>query len=584
MALKPIDIFWLNKTIRTLDLSQLEYTILDDLNEPKHKYVANDAIKYLIDVVYNVFAGSKEMSDKVLEKHIVLICLYSNFLIENYEEKIIEENIKDKLIVLKDKYLEYIVKNNKEKSENILSRFSDLAEILKFEIEVENKSEDLSRHVELVVSLETKIKELEKIIESKNHEITVLTKRNESLETIHTADISAKLTLQEQINSNNSTISKLNSMIEDLNSKLTNLKSEYDLLKIDMLGNSKKDTQIKELNDMVADQQKRISEYERKEALVEIKENTEQNLERLSSFIYTLISNNNKMTIDEILNECRKESFSVDKNDIKLALEKLSQDFKIKDDKHVVVPEKYGIITPEFVKGASLKLDAKEKDFVDLLVISDLHCKLNDLKTCQNMNAAFNYCVNEGIDMIIDLGDFLDIREDMFSKFDYENMLKFMLKTFPTDNNITHVILGGNHDMHALHSGADLLKNICDNKDGLIHLGYEHASVMFGDNNKNGLKLYHKNQKVDQHLTNGIFSENYYLNLIGHNHASKFDVMNHNIFVPSLTRDRVMNGALKIRVYFNKHKDIDYILCTLLQNDGQLIPITEVPYQKIRTR
>ena len=30
MALKPIEIFWLNKTIRTLDLSQLEYTILDD--------------------------------------------------------------------------------------------------------------------------------------------------------------------------------------------------------------------------------------------------------------------------------------------------------------------------------------------------------------------------------------------------------------------------------------------------------------------------------------------------------------------------------------------------------------------------
>lgn len=335
---------------------------------------------------------------------------------------------------------------------------------------------------------------------------------------------------------------------------------------------------------MVAEQQKVISELQREVANISLKEAKEKELERLSNFIYTIIARNNNKTIDEIVNECRKNGFSVDKSAVKLALEKLNRTFKIKDDKQLVVPEKYGIITPDIVKGASLILDANSKGYIDLLVISDLHCKLNDLKTCQNMNAAYNYCVNEGIDMIIDLGDLLDIREDMYSMFDYENLLKFMVKTFPTDEKIPHVVLGGNHDMNALNSGADLLKNICDNKEGLIHLGYEHASLMFDNFKKNGISLLHKDYKVKSDLTNGIFGNDYYVNLIGHNHASKFDVMNQNIFVPSLTRDRVMDGAIKIRVYFDKNKDIDYMLCTLLQNDGQLRTVTEVPYQKVRTK
>lgn len=374
------------------------------------------------------------------------------------------------------------------------------------------------------------------------------------------------------------------SQIEELNNELLELKSEYDKLKTNLSSYEKKDKEIQELNNMVAEQQKVISELQREVANISLKEAKEKELERLSNLIYTIIARNNNKTIDEIVNECRKNGFSVDKSAVKLALEKLNRTFKIKDDKQLVVPEKYGIITPDIVKGASLRLDANSKGYIDLLVISDLHCKLNDLKACQNMNAAYNYCVNEGIDMIIDLGDLLDIREDMYSMFDYENLLKFMVKTFPTDEKITHIVLGGNHDMNALNSGADLLKNICENKEGLIHLGYEHASLMFDNFKKNGISLLHKDYKVKSDLTNGIFGNDYYVNLIGHNHASKFDVMNQNIFVPSLTRDRVMDGAIKIRVYFDKNKDIDYMLCTLLQNDGSLIPVTEVPYQKVRTK
>ena len=89
MALNLKDIKELNKAINLLNLDNFDYDMVNHLKTAKNKYVAYNTIQYLIDLCHKIFADCKDVSDKNIEKYIAMICLYSNFLVKNYEEQMI---------------------------------------------------------------------------------------------------------------------------------------------------------------------------------------------------------------------------------------------------------------------------------------------------------------------------------------------------------------------------------------------------------------------------------------------------------------------------------------------------------------
>ena len=78
---------------------------------------------------------------------------------------------------------------------------------------------------------------------------------------------------------------------------------------------------------------------------------------------------------------------------------------------------------------------------------------------------------------------------------------------------------------------------------------------------------------------------NIYCNLIGHTHKSKIDSINNYCTIPSYTKDRIKNGCWRMNIHFDTNKHIDHIVfIPLIVENNELTPMTEITYQKIKTK
>lgn len=331
----------------------------------------------------------------------------------------------------------------------------------------------------------------------------------------------------------------------------------------------------------ISAQKEKIASFEMNEKFREISLKSQEKIEVLAEAIFNIIMHV-QMTSKEILNECNKKGFDTNIDEVKKALMYLQTKVKITNDKKISIPKVYKVENVKPVINSSLCLTPNPKGYVDIMNISDLHVKTIDVDFCNELEKVYEYCDKEEINLILNLGDFFGLNHSLKSLPEFENLLAEFAEKLPENEEVMHAILGGNHDYFATAGGFNVLEKLCNRKEGYLYLGYDHANVTFDQDNKNYFAIHHINKKVETDFINLLPDSNAYINLIGHPHTSKFDLMNNNIFVPSLTKDRMSNGALKTRIYFDEKNNIDHMVFTLLKNENLgLVPVTEIPYKRI---
>ena len=187
------------------------------------------------------------------------------------------------------------------------------------------------------------------------------------------------------------------------------------------------------------------------------------------------------------------------------------------------------------------------EDKIKMLVISDLHFG-NSLERLDLINRAYEYCIKNGISIILCGGDLIDGSftggEQKIS--DLYKQVEYFLNNYPSDKNILTFGVAGDHDVSTLFNDALDIRKICDNyRHDIIIGGYGNMGI----NLKNDLILLHHRIK-NVKLVNGCS-----IVLFGHTHSYSVEVLNDvlNISIPTLSNIvEPMPTALELNIYFNK--------------------------------
>ena len=427
-------------------------------------------------------------------------------------------------------------------------------------------------------------------------DINRLTKSNED-KTKEIEDLKLKLAdKNDSIDEKNLTITEQLKQLKELKQQLKLAEKKIISLEEDM---KDKDTSISilaqeknELNFNISELHNDLFEYQEKLKIVEQEKNSKDEYQSAKKEILKHIYLDS-MTIEEII-DILSDKYS--KEDVYSMLIELSKDYYITgiDDYNGVFG--IGKIKPEGEK--TLKLNTNG-EVIDLLFISDIHYKSKNYDlTKENIDYVYDYIAKKNISKIINLGDLFNNYYCNTDKTPYEIMLNFekemveLLKIIP--KNVEHYILGGNHDNFILAYGIDCLKKINERRIDLHSLGYNYANIKI---NNDIIKLHHPNLNLRLDIINSSnllikkhLSDYYdiqkksrddvYLDVFGHIHKSLFDTINNSLLIPSLTFDRVHNGATHLKIYLNSAGNIDYIVIIPLTVKDKLIPTNEIIYQK----
>lgn len=186
-------------------------------------------------------------------------------------------------------------------------------------------------------------------------------------------------------------------------------------------------------------------------------------------------------------------------------------------------------------------LTSPKDNQLKLVFISDLHLT-NKMDNIDSLNQIYEYCINEGIHIIINCGDLLDgfYGDSDKKKFTTsEQQIEYLLKNYPYDKNILNFICLGNHDYSILKKTGQNLETILSIKrHDMVSLGYGIGKLKVKNEE---ILIKHFAVPIIKHYD--LISNNF--TLIGHTHRSQ-SVMSNNkieVYVPSLSN--MQNGKEK---------------------------------------
>ena len=215
-------------------------------------------------------------------------------------------------------------------------------------------------------------------------------------------------------------------------------------------------------------------------------------------------------------------------------------------------PSSSAVIHNRFSDNSKNILSLHEETDMKMLVISDLHFG-NKLERLDLVDNAFNYCVKNGINIILCAGDMIDSSSNR-CKDEYntiEKQLEHFVKDYPHDENILTFAVGGNHDFYAFYKES---KSIIDYTNSYRH------DIIIGNfllntiNIKNeSVDLYHHIDNFNKEPTDSI------IRLHGHAHKYSTQIDSKNklqIVVPSLSD---INQTLPTALEMNLHSKKGFI-------------------------
>ena len=573
-----------NNSVEDVDI----YLLCDDDIEK-----ANDVFNYLIELISNLKENST--NDYIIK---IITGMISYVELCNEIKYELSDSEKNSILKIKDQYLEFLKKYNIESNDNIIEKIEILRTTLENNTLSENEKVLLNKCFDLTKAV--------KNLESKLTALTVKTKLYED-----------KVTkFEEKDKKLEKTNQDLTKSIKDIKEQLQKLQKQYDIIlkEKELLEQSKIDgnneivslkNKIEEITIINSELTKQVLLFESQlqeltnklDEYIKLEEKKSKEKELDNLILSKLFED--EYTIFGLYTSLKNEGYSYTREEISESLKRIKNNIKKK-----VVPITYQVSQPLVTTNGTLEINNVTRKY-SLLVTADWHISTNIeiAKTLSVVDSLYNYCESNNIGLIVNLGDFLDVKscDTRYMQYcDNMKLLDSIIELFPKDKNIIHAILGGNHDRRMLNLGIDPLKYLEDNRRDFINLGYDDATIYFMKDNISefiglhhpgslnyGLEVPEMQEFVSAYLKNvykdnDISKKDVYMDLFGHYHKNIIDGANHYALVPALMKmnGKSPNGAYHFEVYFNEDNTINYILIKSIMPDRMHEPISEYVYQK----
>ena len=591
MSISPVDKMKINKYFKETALNRLSYNDMCHKIGSRQKFNYVDFLGYLTDYVVENFRKGQNISIKNLTKYIVTIESNLEWL---DEEKIeVKEEILDKIRSFKELYDEYINRTGEEIDKEFNDEF--LTSILKTIDKLypdKLKKDSVGSYINKIATLEEELKKLTK----KLNEINIL---YNDLKDNYTKKASKLVILGQEVNTLGTNVNIKERKIADLDARINELENSLKGIQqenIDLLP-------YKEQYEMLFLETKKLRDLIDKENSVkEDASNLKIKKLKVQDLIYQKLLFE-QANIDEILKYVEEQGFVSSKDEIYDFLKEIRKVINIEQKSFSLSPN-YKIVAPTIKENGEFVIDISNGcKYYDIMLVADFHLRNFDDTVIKRFHILNDYCVQNGINLILNLGDFFESLGR--SHLRYTSALKNYKLTeeamslIPKANGLYHAILGGNHDKKIIKYGFDAIDYLATEREDIINLGYTHSTIKFTnsshnigcfdihhpddfnfaiDFDNNGIDL----ESMDRYLRK-IYNEqgrnrnDSYIDIFGHTHKSQFNYPGSYCYVPPYFG----MGAVHLRIYFNEKTKINYMVFMPLSLSSKLKKTNEIVYQKI---
>ena len=602
MAITMVDKIKITNYLRTHAVDDIYYLDLCDAIGKRGKIEDIEFLEYFTDCVAKEFRKDEKISIKQLTKLIYTIDNFLHWL--NEEGKEIEDRILDIIRSFEQLYDDYLNRNNYDIdlyfTDNVIGQV--LATVNELYPGKEVSSENLGKYINQVAELEEKVRVLTRELEE--------TKRLYSLLEDSDRKLQEKLEVTERslIDSGRESRGKskelvtLNETIGALNEKIARLERALESERANVSFYEPFKSECENLSTEVIRLKKIIEDDLRERTELAAKRAQESQMEAII-YQQLLFDGSN---IDGIIRNLQAKGFVSTREEVYSLLTRIKSRINLTSNTFSFTPS-YKIVSPTISQDGEFKIDlpAGCKHY-DVMLVSDFHIKDIDSKVLSGFDILNNYCANNGINLILNLGDFFHgtpghTFEYEYAKANYQVVEK-SISLIPRVDGIYHAVLGGNHDRNTVKYGFDPVRMLCDEREDFINLGYMHSTITFNgfynplgrfdihhpDNfdfpielDDDGIDMFDLNSYIDGiYAKQGRSRDDSYIDVFGHTHKSQFSYPGGYCYVPSYFEGKSKRGAVHLRVYFDEETDIKYMVFMPLSFNDKLIKTNEIIYQK----
>ena len=605
MPLTGVDKVKLNRYLKDHAIDDIFYYEMCDYLGKRGKIKDFEFIDYFADCVISEFSKDGKISVKHVAK---LISLVGNFASWMHEEgSTISEETLDKIRSFDQLYDEYLIRNMMDCDTEFRDHcILEVVEKVNGFYPSNADSETLAKYVVKVRELNAKIKELDRVVEDLRRENSGLqSDLDKSNSKVNSLDDEIS-TVREDLRNKKDYIRELEESLWDLKAKIIELESNISniTLERDELLPYKK--QFEELSGEVTRLGKIVSDFNTRDDEVKIQREKE---DKLRSLIYQNLLVESA-SVKDLLSIIEANGISSDINEVGRLLREMKGKINITNGTFSRVPT-YRIVKPKLMANGKFSIDVPgECKHMDVMLVSDFHIREFDKKTLDGFDMLNDYCSKNGINLILNLGDFYN----GFSSrpLDYANavnnykIVEESINVIPKADGIYHAVMGGNHERNITNYGFNPIEMLVEGRDDFIDLGYYHSTICLDgvmgnigkfdlhhpsdfdfpiDLDEDGLTVDDMNEYLsDVYNKSGRSRDDSYIDIFGHTHRNQFNYASSYCYVPPYFDGKNRRGACHLRIYFDEDTGIKYMVFMPLSVNNKLVKNNEIVYQKVLSR
>lgn len=600
MPITTVDKIKIAKYLKETPIDYLRYAQMCGYLAKKVKIKDDEFLAFFVDSVVNEFRKNGKISIKQVTKYVAIVGVFLEKIHEDGVE--VDEKVLDSIRSFEDYYDEYLNRTDYD----IDLEFTDgvLASVLKIVNELyptTANNESLVQYLNEIDDLKQKLERLQKEFDDLTARYAFFRKEFDSKTQCLNEKKAENSNLKTTITNKDREIEQLKRKIDGLKSLLEQAKTDLGYYKPFEASYEAAMAEIVKLSEQVESRNLQEQERAKNEEIEEI----------VASLIYEKLLEekvDTKVLVDFVNS---KEEENLSKQRIYSILNGLRRKINIETGSFLAAPS-YQIVAPKIVENGLFTIDVPyDSEYYDILLVSDFHLTEIDDKVLKGFDAINNYCVNNKIDIVMNLGDFFEgivgnKQGDYETVMQNYRLVEKAISLIPRADGIYHAVLGGNHDKSLLKYGYDPIGMLTQEREDFINLGYTHSTIVLnGFNGILGQFDIHHPHTFDLPLTSqnkSIEGDNLllYLNelhnslsrcrddssidILGHTHEIHFNFPDSYCYVPAYFVGKNKRGAWHLRVYFDDNSCIKNMLFMSLTGDNKLIKNNQLVYKKVLSR
>jgi predicted nucleic acid-binding Zn-ribbon protein len=607
MPLTKVDAIKINQYLNQHAIGDIYYQDMVEVLGKKTKVTDTEFLEFFTETIMTEFKKDTKLQSKRISKILSVIEAFLGWLHE--DDKPIEAIIIDKIRSFDELYEEYLIRTEQERDLELIDKYiKNLIAVCNELYPTEANTESVARYVAQITELELTISRLKKEIESLNklneNANKTITQKSERIQTL-SQDL---VNINNEVSANVKEINRLTKEVAELDKRAEELEDELVKAKLEVINLTPLKQQCEALAEQVSSLGAIITATEKEKKKQERLVAKESKIEEI---IYKKLLVDG-LSVSDLVGYLKSKNISTNMEQVHECLRRFKQHINVECSSFKINP-KYKITAPTLEKDSVFRIDVPYGcKYYDIMLVSDFHLEDFDHKVITGFDALNDYCAGNGINLILNLGDFY--HGFSAKNFVFDNAVRNYklaeesIAKIPRHQGIYHAILGGNHDRNVSNYGFDPIKVLTEGREDFIHLGYNHSSIIL-DSPTGALgqfDIHHPDtfdfpidltedginpQDIEDYLNMvyercGQSREDSYFDILGHTHKSQFNCMSSYCYIPSFLEGRGKRGACHVRIYLDEETGFKYMVFMPLSYNptNKLVKNNEIIYQKPLSR